>query len=214
MAFFARRRNERPRFAGSTDGMIDEHAGGDEGALHQAIRGETEAVAWLVDRHAASVYRVALGALGDRREAEEVTRKVLADVIHHPGPYASASRVARVVAVVIRQRLRARRDHVRRDPDPLASAFDAFGRHAHPVLDWSGSVEDLATAEALADAVGPAVRSLPPTSRIALLLRDTEGMTEAETAAALGLPRAEVRSQVHRARMYVRAELAKLFSRP
>ncbi len=129
-------------------------------------------------------------------------------------PYEQGPLIVLRPAVVIQQRLRARRDHVQRDPDALASAFDPLGRHAHPIFDWSSSVEDLATAEAVADAVGPAVRGLPPTARVALLLRDAERMTEDETARALGLPRAEVRSHVHRARLYVRAELAKLFTRP
>jgi RNA polymerase sigma-70 factor (ECF subfamily) len=48
---------------------------------------------------------------------------------------------------------------------------------------------------------------------VALILRDVEGLSTAETAAALDLSEATVKSRLHRARILLRGYLADLFAR-
>ena len=56
--------------------------------------------------------------------------------------------------------------------------------------------------------------ALPLGQREVMLLRDVEGLSAEETAAALGLEPAGVKSRLHRARLAVRAHLATILSSP
>jgi len=55
-----------------------------------------------------------------------------------------------------------------------------------------------------------AIRVLPPSYRIVLVLRDMEGFTDEEVGEITGLRPATIRVRLHRARLFVRRELAKL----
>src|SRR6516165_2455529 len=59
-----------------------------------------------------------------------------------------------------------------------------------------------------------AVQKLPPQYRIILVLRDMEGLTEEEVAEITGLRSGTVRVRLHRARLFVRKELAQQHSAP
>jgi RNA polymerase sigma-70 factor, ECF subfamily len=58
------------------------------------------------------------------------------------------------------------------------------------------------------------ITRLPEDLRVVLILRDVEGLSTAETAAALGddVTEAAVKSRLHRARVLLRAYLADLFA--
>jgi len=58
-----------------------------------------------------------------------------------------------------------------------------------------------------------AIQKLPPQYRIVLVLRDMEGLTDAEVAEITGLRPGTVRVRLHRARLFVRKELMKQLSR-
>ena len=59
-----------------------------------------------------------------------------------------------------------------------------------------------------------AVQKLPPQYRIILVLRDMEGLTDDEVAEIAGLKPGNVRVRLHRARLFVRKELAQQDSAP
>ena len=81
--------------------------------------------------------------------------------------------------------------------ETLLPRFDASGA-------WLGPGVRAAPAELLRRVPGRSVRScidrLPELYRIALLLRDVEGLSVAEVAAALGIPERAVAMRHHRAR--------------
>ncbi len=58
-----------------------------------------------------------------------------------------------------------------------------------------------------------AIDKLPKDYKIVLVLRDVEGLSAEETAQALGLSVAAVKSRLHRARVFVRRELAEYLTR-
>jgi len=57
------------------------------------------------------------------------------------------------------------------------------------------------------------LRRLPPKERAALVLRDLEGLSTGEVAAALGSSEATVRSQISKARVKVKKLMAEYFRR-
>lgn len=58
-----------------------------------------------------------------------------------------------------------------------------------------------------------AIQKLPPHYRIVLVLRDMEGLTDEEVAEVTGLRPATVRVRLHRARLFVRKDLMKIWKK-
>jgi RNA polymerase sigma-70 factor, ECF subfamily len=90
--------------------------------------------------------------------------------------------------------------------------FHEDGRHAGAILDWSASVEEASRGTELRRVLTAAIDELPAHYRSVLLLRDVEGLSNAEVAQALRIAVAKVKSRVHRARLFLRKRLAIYFS--
>jgi RNA polymerase sigma-70 factor (ECF subfamily) len=60
----------------------------------------------------------------------------------------------------------------------------------------------------LREALEQAINKLPKKYRMALVLRDMEGLSAGETGAIMGLSGRAVKSRLHRARLFVRRELS------
>jgi RNA polymerase sigma-70 factor (ECF subfamily) len=190
----------------------------DEGLVEGLLRGESAAVEALVDRYGAWIHRVAGRLLNDPRDAEEVTQDVLVTVVRKIGTFkreaAFSSWLYRIAANAAYERLRSRRSRAEVSLEPLLPVFDEEGRHVHPVVDWSARLEDPAVTGEVKAALERAVSRLPQEYRLVVILRDVEGLTNDEVAEALGLSVAAVKSRLHRARLFLRKELADRFSPP
>jgi RNA polymerase sigma-70 factor (ECF subfamily) len=190
----------------------------DEGLVEGLLRGESAAVEALVDRYGAWIHRVAGRLLNDPRDAEEVTQDVLMTVVRKIGTFkreaAFSSWLYRIAANAAYERLRSRRSRAEVSLEPLLPVFDEEGRHVHPVVDWSARLEDPAVTGEVKAALERAVSRLPQEYRLVVILRDVEGLTNDEVAEALGLSVAAVKSRLHRARLFLRKELADRFSPP
>lgn len=76
------------------------------------------------------------------------------------------------------------------------------------IADWSRLPEDDALQSELRDVLERAILELPPEYRVVLLLRDVEGLSTREVAAALELGEGAVKMRLHRARLALRQRLA------
>lgn len=190
-------------------------SGNDQWLVEELRRGAPDAVEALVEHYGAWIHRVAARLLGDPRDAEEVTQDVLMTVVGKIGTFkgqaAFSSWLYRIAANAAYDRLRSRRSQAEVSLEPLLPLFDEEGRHVQPVLDWSSELEDPAVAREARSALERSIGRLPAEYRIVLLLRDVEGLTNEEVADALGLTVAAVKSRLHRARLFLRQELAHLF---
>lgn len=179
-------------------------------------RGDAGAAETLVDRYGGMIHRVALRLLNDSPDAEEVTQDVLLTAIRKiqtfKGEAAFSSWLYRIAANAAYQRLRQRRSRQEVPLEPFLPVFDDEGRYAQPVVDWSDRLDDPAVAAETRAAIERAFSRLPEEYRVAILLHDMEGLPNEEVAAVLGLTVAAVKSRVHRARLLLRQQLARLFS--
>jgi len=76
------------------------------------------------------------------------------------------------------------------------------------VADWSDLPDDAAGRAELKQAFEEGLAELPAEYRMVLLMRDVEGMSTKETAAALEIGESAVKMRLHRARMALRQHLA------
>ena len=175
---------------------------GDESHLVEAVRrGDPRAFEDLVRAYQHRVFGVALRMLGSRAEAEEVAQEVFLRVhtaIHDfrgeaklsTWLYAIASRLClNHLATGERRAVRAGEETLTR----LASS------HASPVDELERGEMEAALHRAIAE--------LPEERRIVVVLRDLQGLTYEEIAAALELELGTVRSRLHRARALLKRRL-------
>jgi RNA polymerase sigma-70 factor (ECF subfamily) len=79
------------------------------------------------------------------------------------------------------------------------------------IADWSQDAERALLRGELSEKMEAAIDRLPREYKIVLVLRDVEGFGAEETAEMLKLSVPAVKSRLHRARVFVRRELAAYF---
>lgn len=196
--------------------MKKEGAFEDQKLVEALQRGEPGAVEALLDRYGGWIYRVARRLLNDPRDVEEVTQDVLLTVVRKiqtfKGEAAFSSWLYRIAVNAAYQRLRAKRARPEVSLEPFLPVFDDEGRYIEPVADWSSKLNDPAVAGETRAAIERSLSRLPEEYRVVIQLHDVEELPNEEVAATLGLTVAAVKSRVHRARLFLRQELAHLFS--
>jgi RNA polymerase sigma-70 factor (ECF subfamily) len=197
-----------PRPAGAT--RVDR----DAALLEGLRRGDEAAAELLLDTYGDRVYRLAIRITGNEQDAEEVAQDALWTAARKIGTFkgesAFGSWVYRITANTAYQKLRGRRG--RRNEvlwDDVQPAFDDQRRHAEPVADWSGKVEEPALQTELRTVLTSAINDLPEDYRTAFLMHDVEGLSNPEIAETLHLSLPAVKSRVHRSRLFLRERLSR-----
>lgn len=171
---------------------------GDDAALvAQARAGRQDAFSTLLARHREPIYRIVRGYVGDASEALDLTQEVFAAAFAALARY-DPTRPFRVW--LSRIAINKCHDWARR------RAVRSFFTRARPIEDaWQVSdpaptpdraAEDREALERLERAIA----ALPASLKAPLLLRTIEGLSQAETAQALGLSEKAVELRVYRAR--------------
>jgi RNA polymerase sigma-70 factor (ECF subfamily) len=195
--------------AGDRDGTRADR----DGELVEALRrGVPTAAERLVATYGSRAYRLAIAITRNGADAEEVVQDALCSVIRSIETFraesAFGSWLYRIVANAAYQKLRGRSARpVTISLDEVLPAFHEDGR-ARPLADWSASLDDHARSTELRLVLAAAIGELPADYRAPLVLRDVEGLATAEVAQALGLTIPNVKSRLHRARLFLRQRLA------
>ena len=176
-------------------------------------RREPAAAECLVAKYGDRAYRLATGIAGNSQDAEEVVQDAFWTVVRKidtfRGESAFGSWFYRIVANAAYQKLRhrpGRRSEI--SLDEVLPVFHENGQHAAPIADWSPSVDDPSRQTELRMALTAALAELPLHYRTALILHDVEGLSNVAVAETLGLGVPNVKSRVHRARLFLRKRLA------
>jgi RNA polymerase sigma-70 factor, ECF subfamily len=186
-------------------------------ALVEALRREPSAADDLLATYGDRACRLATRITGNPQDAEEAVQDAFWCVIRRidtfRGESTFGSWLYRIVANAAYQKLR-RRAARRRELslDEMLPAFDHRGKHVEPVPDWSASVDDPARQTELRAALSAAIEELPPDYRAVVVLRDVEGLAHCEIGDALGLTVGNVKTRVHRARLFLRQRLERHLS--
>ncbi len=184
----------------------------DEQELLQALRsGSRAAQAVLVRRHHARLVSVARALVGDR--AEDVVQEAWIAAFRALPAFEGRSSLGTWLCRIV---LNGAKTQLRRDKRlptvawdegldealPLAERFDANGHWEQPLGDWQSDTP-LALLEraALAGCLQEKLEALPRMQRLALMLRDRDGLEFADIAQALDTSEGNVRVLLHRARL-------------
>jgi RNA polymerase sigma-70 factor (ECF subfamily) len=162
--------------------------------IQNARNGDVEAFEELVRVHMQIALRVAFLVVGDRTEAEDVTQEAFVKAYHALARFRQDSPFRPWLLRIVRnEALNQRRRHGRQDRLTLRLANDPVSGDAAP------SPETTVMAGVDREMVLAAVNALPDRYREVVAHRYLIGLSEAETAATLGIPAGTVKSRTARA---------------
>lgn len=183
----------------------------DEAALLRALQaGEKYACACMVKHHSSQMYAVALRIVGDSDEAEEVVQEAFISACNKVKSFEGRSKLStwlyRITTNAALMRLRKQRgDTVSLDEPQMMEDGDLLPRQ---LGDWQVEPSQLALTAELRQVMEAAVQELNPTLRTAFVLRDIQGLSTQEAAAALEISESALKVRLHRARLQLRESLA------
>jgi RNA polymerase sigma-70 factor (ECF subfamily) len=191
----------------------------DSDLLARLAAGDPSAVEVLMNAYADRVFRLAHSVTRNQADAQEVVQDVFVTVFRKHASFEGRSAVSswiyRITMNAALNKRRGKRQELETSleadlPSYLADGHRA-GDRAYVLADWSATPEtELLSGESRA-VLTRAVESLPDHYRAVLVLRDVEGLSNEEVAAAVGDSVSSVKSRLHRARMVVREQLTRHF---
>ena len=190
----------------------------DESALIERVRGGEKALFYeLIRPYERSVYLSAYSVLHNQADAEEVVQETLLKAFTHLDQLRANDKFkAWLLLIAVNEaRMRRRKDH-RHLYDSLeeqAMATEEGEFMPRQFADWREIPSDLVERKEIKAAVRSALDTLPEKYREVFVLRDMQHLTVTETAAVLGLTVPAVKTQLHRARLQMREQLAPIFGK-
>ena len=183
---------------------MEGRTGDDSHLVDRVRRGDPRAFEELVIANQHRVFGVALRMLRNRAEAEEVAQEVFLRVHRALDDFRGEAKLSTWL-YAIASRLCLNR---------LASGERRMAREGEESLERLRADADPAAhveRGELEAALRRAIDELPDERRIVVVLRDLDGLSYEEIAAALELPLGTVRSRLHRARMDLKEKLERFF---
>src|SRR6266496_790647 len=180
------------------------------------VAGEDErAFSELVRRFQSRVTNLICRVLNDRECADDLAQEVFIRVFVHRRNYRRGSKfstwlftiAANLAKNEIRRRVR------RRNWFSLDALQELLKDSAIQLADPTEGQEATLEREQLQGAVGRAIATVPEKYRVALVLRDIEGLPYEEIAQVLSIPGGTVRSRINRARGLLKRKLQPLLRR-
>lgn len=177
--------------------------------VHQlAWSGDQEALGRLLASLMPRLYRAALRIMGTPQDAEEILQDGLLQAVKHLREFEGRAKfstwLTRIVVNAALMRLRQRRPEVVISIDQGADRDEKLLPES--IADPRPNPEEMYAQVECLETVERKLQSLPAAYRSALWLRAVQGMSTSEVAEALGIPEGSLKSNLHRARLRLRAE--------
>ncbi|MEO5989984.1 MAG: sigma-70 family RNA polymerase sigma factor [Candidatus Eisenbacteria bacterium] len=184
----------------------------DEDLMARVAEDDERAFTELVGRFRARVTNLISRVLNDRESSDDLAQEVFVRVFVHRRNYRTGSKFSTWVFTIaanlakneIRRRVR------RRNWFSLDALTEVFSDSIIQLADPTEGREQVLEREQLQGAVGQAIATVPEKYRLALVLRDIEGLSYEEIAEVLGVPGGTVRSRINRARSMLKRKLQPL----
>ena len=182
-----------------------------EAAVIQAVLdGDVNAFETLVKEYEKNVYNLALRMTGNSEDAADMSQEAFIKAYNSLSSFRGDSKFSvwlyRIVSNVCLDYLRSR---TRKPTVSLSTENDDGEEVELDIADESQSPELLLDRSLTRDAVRRGLASLPPDHREILLLREIQGLSYEEIAAALDLEAGTVKSRIFRARKKLSSFLIK-----
>jgi RNA polymerase sigma-70 factor (ECF subfamily) len=186
--------------------------------IEQAVlllqRGDDEALEQALALLQNTVFSFSMKVCGQREDAEDTMQEVLLKSVPYLPKFESPKALVVWLYKVAKTRCLMSRRRSKFAPKQELSLEELMpDRKELETLSADGGInpEMFAIRSEEAGRLRQAIQRLPPQYRIVLVLRDMEGLTDEEVAEITGLRSGTVRVRLHRARLFVRKELMKVW---
>ena len=173
--------------------------------LRSARDGDPKAIEQLLANHEEQIFRFGLRMCGNEADARDVLQDTLLAAFKNLHEFRGESQLSSWLYQIARSFCSRSRRRTAGEPDRLES-LDQNDALAVPSEDRQP--EALAHAREIGAVMQAAILGLSASEREVIVLRDIEGLTAEEAAAALGIEVGALKSRLHRARAELREKLA------
>ena len=191
----------------STVAKEDEHL-----LVAAAKAGDTSAFEELVERYERKIFRLTMNITRNREDAEDAMQDAFMKSYTHLKDFDGNSRfytwLVRIAANEALMRLRKRRPNQVSLDEPVLGQDDLMPLE---IEDWGPSPEQRFAQTEMREILNGVIDELDPDYRVTFALRDVENLSTEETAKALGISTAAVKSRLLRARLKLRQKLDRYF---
>ncbi len=188
--------------------------------VRRAKAGELTAFEELVSRHERQIYSLALRLLQNPHDAEDVTQQAFLNALEHLAGFREEASFAtwlnRIATFAALKVIRKRKGLDTVSLEVATEPQEDYDSIPHPeyISDWKESPERLVERNETRRLLDEALAQLDEKHRLVFLLRDVEGLSVKETAAALSLSEANVKVRLLRARLQLRELLTRTLGDP
>ncbi len=187
-------------------------APGEAAIIRLVLDGDTAAFYDLVRPYERAVFVAAMSVVHNEHDAEEVAQEAVLKAFVNLKSFRAESKFSTwLIQITINEaRMKLRKDHAHLYESIDAPRSDNDGEDYLPKdwADWREIPLETLKRKELRAALTRAIADLDPKYREVLILRDVEDFSIAETAAALNISEANVKTRLLRARLQVRDALA------
>jgi RNA polymerase sigma-70 factor, ECF subfamily len=180
--------------------------------IRRILAGEKALFYELVRPYERAVFVAAMSVVHNQQDAEDVAQEAVLKAFVNLKSFRAESKFSTwLIQITINEaRMKLRKDHAHLYESADEPRTDDDGADYIPKdwADWRDIPSETLQRKELRDALSKAIDDLDPKYREVLILRDVEGLSIAETAAALNITEANVKTRLLRARLQVRDALA------
>lgn len=156
----------------------------------------------IVEQHSDFVYNVAYRVMGNIQEAEDVAQDAFLSAYRAYERFRGQSHVTTWLYRITMNAALMRLRKTKKDRTLTHTGVDEI-----EVVDWTKNPHKDALDSELGDKLREGIDLLEPDLRATIVLRDVQGLSNAEAAEALEITVSALKSRLHRARMIVRRYL-------
>jgi RNA polymerase sigma-70 factor (ECF subfamily) len=185
-----------------------------------AKSGNLDAFEVLTSRYEQRVFGLAMRMLRQEQDAEDVTQQTFLSVLENlegfRGEASFSTWVLRIASHAALKIIRKRKGMNTVSLEEATELSDDFNSIPHPefIADWRQSPEHLVERNEVRRLLDGALSRLDEKHRLVFLLRDVEGLSIQETAAALDVSEGNVKVRLLRARLQLREDLTRVLGDP
>jgi RNA polymerase sigma-70 factor (ECF subfamily) len=200
------------------NGFLNQKQLSDEELVRSFVESQNEeSFNEIVNRYGDKIYRLALRITRKPSDAEDVLQEVFITLIGKLDSFHEESKFStwlhRVAANASFMHLRTEKKKYQNEinlEEYVSYAADGMLQGTEE-KDWSDRPDDVLLSKEVMEVIEKAVNELPVAYRVVFHLRDVEGFTNPEVAKVLGLSLTNVKSKIHRSRLFLRDRLSDYF---
>lgn len=178
--------------------------------IRRVQAGEKERFYELIKPYERRVYSAAYSVLRNEAEAEDATQEALLKALSHIGQFRAEARFSTwLIQITVNEALMRRRKAHPEVMEPLGEHQEEDGSYTpRDFADWREIPSEVLERKEIRQKLAEAVATLAEKYRQVFVLRDVQHLSIEETAEALGISRASVKTRLLRARLMLRDLLA------